>query len=106
MTDIRFLYVTTPNYDDARKLAHKIVEERAATCANILPKVESVYWWKGNLETANECVVIFKTRADQVDEAMRSIRLWHSNSTPCIVSIPIEKADADYLDWLQGEVRR
>ncbi len=106
MTDIRFIYVTAPDGNKARELARKIVEERAAACANILPQMESMYWWKGSLETTNEAVIIFKTRADKVDACMRAIRLWHPYSTPCIAVLPIEAGDTDYLNWLANEVEK
>ncbi|MCM2281057.1 MAG: divalent-cation tolerance protein CutA [Bdellovibrionaceae bacterium] len=106
MTDIRFIYVTAPNMTEARKLAQKIVEDRLAACANIFPEMESMYWWEGKLKTATEAVILFKTRADKVEDAMALIRHWHSYSTPCILSFPIEKGDAPYLEWLSGEVRR
>lgn len=105
MTEIRFIYVTAPAGKEARKLAQKVVEERVAACANVLPQMESLYWWKGSFESSHESVIIFKTRRDKVDECMNVIKLWHPYTTPCIVVLPIEMGDADYLKWLAGEVK-
>lgn len=105
MTDVRFLYITTKDFSEARVLAQKALEERVVACANIFTTVESMYWWQGSIQNSSECVLLLKTRADKVDEAMAVIKHWHSYSVPCIVTIPIEKGDEPYLNWLRGEVK-
>jgi periplasmic divalent cation tolerance protein len=106
MTDIRYLYVTTKDQDEARKIAHKVLEARLAACANILPQMKSMYWWHGVIQYESESVLILKTRADKVEEATQVVKQWHSYSTPCILSLPIDGGDEAYLNWLRGEVIR
>jgi len=106
MSDIRFLYITVANEADARKLAEQILKERLAACANIFPVMESIYWWKGELESARESVLILKTHVDLVEKATAAVRHWHSYTTPCILSLAIESGDQPYIDWLRGEVNQ
>jgi periplasmic divalent cation tolerance protein len=106
MTDIRYLYVTTKNHKEAQTIAEQALKERVAACANIFPETETIYWWQGSMQHATESVLILKTTVDLVEKATEVIKHWHSYSTPCILSIPIESGHPDYIAWLKGEVRQ
>lgn len=106
MTDIRYLYVTTKNFEEGRKIAEQVLKERLAACANILPEMESMYWWQGQIAYASEAIVIFKTTEENVAKATEVIKHWHSYTTPCIVVLPVEGGEQAYLEWIRGEVKR
>src|SRR5437763_2667645 len=56
---------TFPDAATARRIGRALVEEKCAACANLLPPVESIYWWEGKIENANETIVLFKTTAER-----------------------------------------
>ena len=62
------VFITVDSQETAQKIANKLLTERKVACANILPKVESHYWWQGKIESANELLLIVKTRAALLDE--------------------------------------
>lgn len=105
-----FTYVTVSNKEEATSLAKQVVEARLAACANIIDKVESVYWWAdesgGNkVQQDSECVLILKTKSSLFPELEKKIKELHSYSCPCIIALPIVAASKEYLAWLEGEVK-
>ncbi len=97
------VYVTTPDMTEAEKLATMVVEKRLAACANILPKMKSVYRWQGKVETAQEVVVIIKTRTELVEKLIFALAKAHSYEVPCVVSWPISEGHQPFLDWIFDE---
>ena len=96
------VYVTAP-VDEAHTLAHAVVSRRLAACANIIPKMESLYWWNGKLETAHESVVIFKTRRTLATALTDLVRAEHSYECPSVIVVPIEGGNPDFLAWIDAE---
>ena len=103
MSDLRILYVTTADADTALRIGRTLVEARLAACANVLPGMTSVYWWEGKVEQAAEAVLVLKTRASLVDAATARIKALHPYACPCVVALPVEGGNPDYLDWLRWE---
>ena len=68
---------TFPDVATARRIGRQLVEERCAACANILPPVESIYWWEEKVESANETLVLFKTSADRYNALETTLRGNH-----------------------------
>lgn len=97
------VYVTTADEAEARAIGRAAVEARLAACANIIPGMKSFYWWQGALEEGAECVVIFKTRSDLVDALTAKIKALHSYDCPCVVALPIQGGNPDYLAWIDSE---
>jgi periplasmic divalent cation tolerance protein len=103
MTDEVLLVLSTfPDVATARRIARQLVEERCAACANVLPAVESVYWWEGKVESGNETLVLFKTSADRYEALETTLRQLHPYEVPEIIALPIERGSSDYLDWVTG----
>jgi len=96
------VYVTAP-VDEARALAHAVVSRRLAACANVIPKMESIYWWDGKMETGDESVVIFKTRRSLASALTDVVRSEHSYECQCVVVVPIEGGNPDFLAWIDAE---
>ena len=91
---------TTPNSDEANRLAQKIVEQKLAACVQILPKMTSVYFWEGKVQTEPEHLLIIKTLEEKFDELSSFIKADHSYDVPEIVAIDAEKVSAGYLKWM------
>lgn len=93
---------TTPNEAEAEQLARAIVESRLAACVQILPKMTSVYYWEGKVQSEPEHLLLMKTLNDKFEALSRFIRDNHSYDVPEIVAIDAEKVSEDYLAWVTG----
>lgn len=100
---VSIVYSTIDNIQDARKIAHALVEEQLVACVNIIPGVESVYRWKGKIEEENEVVIIAKTIDEKIEKTILKIEQMHSYELPDIVVLPITGGLNDYLDYLSKE---
>ena len=99
------IYVTTSTREEAVGIARQLVESRLAACANVLPAVTSVYWWRDALQEDSEAVLIVKTRRDLVGEVTAKVKELHSYDCPCVVSIRLEGGNEDYFEWIAKETR-
>lgn len=104
MADKKTLYrvvlVTVPEAPLAEKIAKGLVEEKLAACVNEIPGVISRYIWEGQLQTAEEILLLIKTRAGLLPQVIEYVKENHSAKVPEIVSLPILGGDRSYLDWL------
>ncbi len=96
--------VTVGSSEEARQLAHALVQERLAACVNRLKGIESVYRWLGNVEESEEDLLIIKTTEDLFERLKSRIRELHSYSVPEIIALPILHGNEDYLSWLGEQV--
>lgn len=103
MDDLRLVYVTCPDRGLARAIAQALVDERLAACVNLLPGMESCYRWQGAVETAEEVVLIAKTRADRADAVVARVRALHRATVPCAIVLPIVGGNPDFLTWMRTE---
>ncbi|MDX1617969.1 MAG: divalent-cation tolerance protein CutA, partial [Balneolaceae bacterium] len=87
--NLRLIYITTKNKEEARKIGRTLVEERLAACVNILDKMESIYRWKGEVEEAEECVLIAKTPYHNVKPVTERVKQMHSYECPCVISLTL-----------------
>lgn len=101
-----FVYITTSSIDEARALGRKILDQRLAACINIIPMMESMYWWQGEIESAEEVVLIAKTTSDLLDELTKMVKSNHSYSCPCIAAIPVSPGNNDYFQWLAENLKK
>ena len=92
--------ITAPAAAEAETLAQLLVEENLAACVQILPSMESVYRWKGKVETAAEVLLLVKTLKTHFQQLEERVRAVHSYETPEIVAIPVTAISSPYLQWL------
>lgn len=97
--------VTAPDMKTARRLARSALAARLIACANLLPKVESHYWWQGKIEKASEVLMVLKTTTRQLSALEKLVVAEHPYDTPEFVVIRLEGGNNRYLDWLAGAVR-
>src|SRR5215207_8960051 len=92
---------TTPNPEEAEQLARSIVDEKLAACVQILPKMTSVYFWEGKVQTEREHLLLIKTLEEKFDALSDFIHEHHSYEVPEIVAIAAERVSGDYLGWIR-----
>lgn len=88
----------------ARRISNQLVEEKLAACASLLP-IESIYRWKGKIETGNEVMVLFKTSEDRQSALQEKLRALHPYDVPEIIFIPVVAGLPEYLDWVNESCR-
>ena len=98
-----FVYTTWPSLAEAEAAGRKIVEQRLAACVNILPAMISHYWWQGQIERADEVVMLVKTRASLAEGVSAAVKELHSYTTPCVMVLPVESAEPAYQRWIAEE---
>jgi periplasmic divalent cation tolerance protein len=100
------IFVTTGTDAEAHKIAELLLTKRKAACVNIVPRVESSFWWQDKLDSAQESLLIIKTKASLLSEIIELVKSAHSYEVPEIIALPIIGGNEDYLKWIDGEVRR
>lgn len=98
------VYVTSANIPEAKKIAGTLLAQKKAACVNIIPARESYYWWRGEIASAKECLLIIKTDAELIDEIVELVKKGHTYDVPEIIAVPIIGGSGDYLKWIQGEI--
>ena len=101
----RIVLVTCGSMVEARRIGRSAVEKKLAACANILPRVNSIYRWKGKVERAKEVLLLMKTTATRLRPLEREVKRLHSYDVPEFVAVPIATGSHEYLDWLAESVR-
>lgn len=91
---------TLPNDADGVAFGRTLVEERLAACVNLLPAMESVYRWEGQVEQDRERQVIVKTSRERVVALWDRIRELHPYEVPEFIVLPITDGSDAYLRWL------
>src|SRR5215471_17237814 len=102
--DCRIVVVTAPDRRTARKLARLALEQRSAACVNLIPRVESQYWWQGKLEKSAEVLMVFKTTKRRLGALERLVLENHPYDTAEFVALTPGAVTERYLKWWQAEV--
>jgi len=100
----RLVLTTTTSLDEANRLGRTLVEERLVACATLMPAVESIYSWKGKVETTSESMLILKTSSDQLDALEARLHQLHSYETPEFLVLAVEAGSHAYLAWMFGSL--
>ena len=91
--------VTAPDLKTARRLAQAALKAKLVACANLIPKIESHYWWQGKLERGNEALMILKTTRRNLPELEKLVVALHPYDTAEFVVLPVSRGSRRYLDW-------
>ncbi|HUB86406.1 MAG TPA: divalent-cation tolerance protein CutA [Verrucomicrobiae bacterium] len=96
--------VMAPNLKSARALTQAALRARLIACANLIPKIESHYWWRGKIESGAEVLMLLKTWKLKLPALEKLILSKHPYETPEFLVLPLAAGGNKYLDWLAGEV--
>jgi periplasmic divalent cation tolerance protein len=95
------IMVTAANLDQAKDIAHALVEEEIVACVNILQGMLSIFRWKGKIEEGAECLLIIKTRLQRLPDVIGRVKALHSYDVPEIIALPIIDGNPAYLQWIE-----
>lgn len=96
--------ITARDAAEAEKIADVLLKGRQAACVNIVPEVNSHFWWQDKLDTAQESLLVVKTKDSLLPDIIKSVKEIHSYSVPEIIALPIVGGNPEYLEWLDSEV--
>jgi periplasmic divalent cation tolerance protein len=96
---------TVERAEDAERIARELVERGLAACVNVVPGLVSIYRWKGELERAEERLLLIKTRAERFEALREALVALHPYDVPEVLALPITEGHAPYLAWLDENAR-
>jgi periplasmic divalent cation tolerance protein len=103
MTDVSIVFVTAAGEDEAAAIGRALVEEKLAACANIVPRIRSIYRWKGEIYDEQEVLMVMKTRSSLFPALKDRVRQLHGYEVPEIISFPVTAGLEEYLAWVGAE---
>ena len=95
--------ITIPT-DKGLELADYIAKNKLGACVNVVPEVNSIYWWKGNIERDKESLLVIKTSAQKLEELIKEVKSVHPYTVPEIIALPILGGNEDYLRWIDDSL--
>jgi|SRR5215472_9268037 len=104
MTEARIVLSTAGSEEEARKIAHALVDRKLAACVNIVSQIESIYRWQSKVESASEWLLVIKTQARAFERVRALIEELHSYELPECVMLEVGEGAKEYLDWINGSV--
>lgn len=108
MTDMILVYITCSSPEEAKKIGMHLLEKRLCGCINIIPGMNSVYFWPpktGKFEEEHETILIVKTLDKKFADVEREVKTIHASDTPCIIAIPVTNVSKKYYEWIKGEIQ-
>ncbi len=99
------VFITTGGPGESARISGSLLEQRQAACINNITGIKSRFWWQGKLESAEENLLIVKTKESLLPRIIDTVRKIHHDSVPEIIALPIIGGNKDYLDWIGGEVK-
>ncbi|ACO04167.1 MAG TPA: divalent-cation tolerance protein CutA [Persephonella sp.] len=100
------VFITVPDSKTANNIAKKLVEEKLAACVNIVKDINSIYYWKGNIENDDELLLIVKTRLEIFEKLTDFVKKIHPYTVPEVIALPIIAGSDSYLKWIDDTLYR
>src|SRR5882757_9246747 len=99
-TPFAIVLVTAPDLKTARALAKAALKAKLIACANLIPKIESHYWWQGRIESGGEVLLVLKTHNSRLAALEKLVLAGHPYDTPEFLVLPLSAGSKKYLEWL------
>lgn len=103
MSEIALIYAVFPTSDEADDICRNLLSERLIACANRLAPITSHFRWNGDVQSATEHPVIFKTSPAEASAAMDRIAALHSYDVPAIIRLGSATALPAFAEWVSAE---
>ena len=94
------VFVTAASEEEATRIGRALVEAGLAACANLIPRIRSIFSWEGKVAEEQECLIVLKSRSGLFDQLSAAVKRVHSYSVPEIIALPIIQGSAEYLAWI------
>lgn len=104
-TSVRVVLSTATDAREATRIGRALVEEQLAACVTVIPSVESIYRWKGEIVSSAETLLLLKTSSEKVAALQSRLIALHSYETPEFLVLEVEAGSPSYLDWIQASLR-
>lgn len=98
------IYVTTSGPEEAKTLSQILLTKKLIACSNVLPSMTSIYNWENSVEVSTESVLIVKSFESKYREIEKTIEENHSYEIPCLIRLPIEGINLNYLEWMKNQI--
>ncbi|MBI2830500.1 MAG: divalent-cation tolerance protein CutA [Chloroflexi bacterium] len=98
--------ITASSAQEGNQIARSLLEKRKVACVNIVPSVSSLFWWQDKIDSAEEVMLVAKSREDLLPQVIEIVKQIHSYEVPEIIALPIVGGNADYLQWLNEETNK
>ena len=98
-----WLYMTAGSVEEAKNIGKILVGQNLAACVNLLENMTSIYKWEEKLEESQEVIMIAKTRKTLMPKLIETVNSLHSYDCPCILELPIQGGDPDFLSWIKSQ---
>jgi periplasmic divalent cation tolerance protein len=95
--------ITAADTAEAERVATALLEARLVACVNLVPGVTSLFWWEGQIDRAQEMLLLAKSRRVLVPQLVEAVRAVHSYAVFEVVALPIVAGNPPYLNWLREE---
>ena len=96
--------ITCSSGREALKIKTALLEGEKAACVNIIPKVDSFFWWKAKIDSAHEVMLLAKTKSDRLKGIVTLVKKIHKYEVPEIIALPITGGNNDYLKWISDSL--
>lgn len=106
MSDYQVLFNTCPDLNTAQEIAKTLLEKHLVACINIVPQIQSLYEWKGDIVNDSEVLLIMKTQAKHYADIENMLLQLHPYEVPEIITLPIQTGLPSYLDWIQSVTQK
>lgn len=106
--NLRLVYITTKDKQEAKTIGKKLVQEKLAACVNIVDGMEAIYRWEDEIVEDQETILIAKTPYHNVTELTKRVKELHSYECPCIISLQLteQEGNEEYQQWLIKNSKR
>ncbi len=98
------VFITSTD-EEAPGIADVLLTQRKAACVNIVPGVNSLFWWDDKLDSTQESLLIVKTTAPMLNDIVALVKEVHSYDVPEIIALPIVGGNRDYLEWMNRVIK-
>ena len=97
-------YIITKNKREAQSIGTVLLKKKLAGCVNIIPSIESCYYWKNKIEKGHESILLVKSLQSKTQEIITEVKRLHSYSVPCIMFVNISEINPEYFKWLTDSI--
>ena len=98
------IFITAETEEEADKIADVLIKQKKAACVSIIPRLKSLFWWRGKIDSADEALLLVKTEECFLDDVVKLVKGLHSYEVPEVVAVPVLGGNEEYLEWIRSSL--